>query len=74
MYLCVFSQFKTPGMQVQVSACIKYSACTSTSWPVLKAVHVSALVGVHSEQFWYLVMLSCIEGFAYVCIPAYEST
>jgi hypothetical protein len=48
--LVFFFTIREPGMQVQVSARIKSSACTSTSWPVSKAEHVSALVGVHLEQ------------------------
>jgi hypothetical protein len=63
VYLLVFT-IQEPAMQVQISARIKSSACISTSWPVLKAEHVSALVVV----CWYLHMLLCIEGFARVCM------
>ena len=56
-------------MEVHVLARIKSLACSSTSWPLSKAEHVSALVGVHSEQCCCLHILSCIsEGFACDCM------
>ncbi len=66
VFPCVFT-IQEPGMQVQVSARIKSSACTSTSWPVSKAEHVSAWIGVRSEQcccllYWGLCV--CL----YVCM------
>ena len=39
-----------------------------TSWLVSKAEHLSALVGVHSEQCCHVDILSFIEGFACVCM------
>ena len=62
-------------MEVQVSARMKSSACSSTSWPLSKAEHVSALVDVHSDQCCCLHILSCIsEGFACDCMCPRLST
>jgi hypothetical protein len=50
-------------MQVQVSARVKSSACTSTRWPVSKlSMYLHGLAFVQSS-----VVVFCIEGFACVC-------
>jgi hypothetical protein len=46
VYLRVFSWFES----LVCKSRFQHAACTSTSWPKPKAEHVSAFVGVHSEQ------------------------
>jgi hypothetical protein len=65
--VCVFT-IREPGMRVQVSARIKSSACTSTSWPVLKAEHGWRAFGVVLVS-WHLA----IHWGLCVCLHVYAS-
>jgi hypothetical protein len=67
VFACVFT-IREPGVQVQVLAGIKSSACTSITWPVSKASMYLHWLTCTRSSVGIFIMLSCIDGFACVCM------
>jgi hypothetical protein len=68
VFACV-STFREPGRQGKVSACVKSSACTNTSWPVSEADHVLHWLACIQSIFGIFICFH-VSGLS-VCLHVY---